>query len=150
MSASDGILISRDGQQHGPYTRAQVQEYLAAGNLVPTDLAWNAETSAWVSVTTLPGIQFAPLPPPVPRQRNVVVLILMAVVWWFVLALVVFFVACFMSGLMAGMMNPGNGHEAGRAAGQFVGKYFGLPIFLFGLALSVWLTTIGKLPGTRK
>ena len=35
------IHISRDGEQFGPYTPEQVQEYLASGSLVATDMAWH-------------------------------------------------------------------------------------------------------------
>jgi cbb3-type cytochrome oxidase subunit 1 len=144
------IMINRDGTQYGPYTLAQVQEYLAAGNLVPSDFARTEGSSSWVAITSLPGISVVVPPPPVPRQRQLILLILMAIVWWFALAIVTFFGACFMAGLVAGMMHPGYGREAGRAAGQFVGTWFGLPIFLVALGLSIWLTVIGKLPGTRK
>jgi hypothetical protein len=58
MSTGDMITISRDGQQYGPYTVEQINGYLTAGNLLPTDLAWNGLTAAWVPLTSLPGIRY--------------------------------------------------------------------------------------------
>jgi len=49
------IHISRDGEQFGPYSSEQVQEYLAAGQLLPTDLAWYEGASDWVPVTAVAG-----------------------------------------------------------------------------------------------
>ncbi|MBT5321326.1 MAG: DUF4339 domain-containing protein, partial [Verrucomicrobiales bacterium] len=42
------IHISRDGEQFGPYSPEQVQEYLAAGQLLPTDLVWYEGAADWV------------------------------------------------------------------------------------------------------
>jgi hypothetical protein len=152
MSATDGITISRGGQQYGPYTLDQIKEYLAAGNLVPTDLAWNGVTSAWVPVSSLLSGPFvaAPPPPPVARERNVVVLVLMAIVWWIVFWLVPFFLICFVAGMIAGALHPDNARQAGEAIGRIIGVTLGIPLFFVALGLSIWLTVIGKLPGTRK
>lgn len=49
------IHISRDGQQFGPYSLEQVQEYLASGQLLPTDLAWYEGAADWVPVTGIAG-----------------------------------------------------------------------------------------------
>ena len=49
------IHISRDGEQFGPYSPEQVQEYLAAGQLLPTDLAWYEGAADWVPVTAVAG-----------------------------------------------------------------------------------------------
>ena len=49
------IHISRDGEQFGPYSPDQVQEYLAAGQLLPTDLAWYEGAADWVPVITVAG-----------------------------------------------------------------------------------------------
>ena len=35
------IHLNRDGQQLGPFTMEQIQQHLAAGSVVPTDLAWH-------------------------------------------------------------------------------------------------------------
>jgi len=49
------IHISRDGQEFGPYTSEQVQEYLASGNLVATDMAWHEGASDWYPITEVGG-----------------------------------------------------------------------------------------------
>tara|TARA_B100000959_G_scaffold245123_1_gene269518 strand:+ start:2202 stop:3680 length:1479 start_codon:yes stop_codon:yes gene_type:complete len=49
------IHISRDGQEFGPYTPEQVQEYLAAGNLVATDMAWHEGAADWYPITQVGG-----------------------------------------------------------------------------------------------
>jgi len=49
------IHISRDGEQFGPYSPEQVQEYLAGGQLLPTDLAWYEGAADWVPVTAVAG-----------------------------------------------------------------------------------------------
>lgn len=141
------ITISRGGQQYGPYTLEQVNGYLQTGNLLPTDLVWNGQT--WIPLSTLPGVAAAP-PPPAPRERNVFLLVVMAIVWWIVMFIVIFFILAFFAGFIAGVMNPSNAREAGREAGQWIGIFFGLPVFFGTLGLSIWLTIIGKLPGTRK
>jgi hypothetical protein len=151
----DLVTISRNGQQFGPYTMDQVRSYLQAGNLVASDLAYDQRSQAWVplsqflGVLGLPGIP-APPPPPPGRDRNVIVLILLAIAWWLFLGILIFFVACIFAGMVAGMMDPPHAHEAGRAAGAWVGNFLGLPIFGVSLVLSIWLTVIGKLPGTGK
>ena len=45
------IHISRDGDLFGPYCPEQGQEYLAAGQLLPTDMAWYEGAADWVPVT---------------------------------------------------------------------------------------------------
>ena len=42
--------ISRDGQQFGPYTLAEVQRYVADGNILLTDLAHCEGMASWVPV----------------------------------------------------------------------------------------------------
>ena len=39
--------ISRDGQQFGPYTLAEVQRYVADGNILLTDLAHSEGMAGW-------------------------------------------------------------------------------------------------------
>ena len=50
------ILINRDGQQLGPYTPEQVNEYLAAGSLSPDDPAWHEGLAEWVPLNQVGGI----------------------------------------------------------------------------------------------
>ncbi len=61
-----------------------------------------------------------------------------------------FFIVCFFAGMVAGALHPDNAREAGREAGRVIGEVLGLPLFFISMGLSIWLTTIGKLPGTKK
>jgi hypothetical protein len=47
------IHIHRDGQQYGPYSLEQAREYLAAGNLLKSDLAWYDGAQDWVPLSQL-------------------------------------------------------------------------------------------------
>ncbi|HLK68039.1 MAG TPA: DUF4339 domain-containing protein [Bryobacteraceae bacterium] len=47
--------ISRDGQQFGPYTLAEVQRYVADGNILLTDLAHSEGMASWVPVSQILG-----------------------------------------------------------------------------------------------
>ena len=49
------IHISRDEEQFGPYTPEQVQEYLASGSLVATDMAWHEGAADWYPITQVGG-----------------------------------------------------------------------------------------------
>jgi hypothetical protein len=67
------ILIHRDGQQYGPYTLEQAQEYVINGTLIPaTDLAWHEGMTEWLPLKDVlrqlvPAVPTSPqaLPPPV-------------------------------------------------------------------------------------
>ena len=59
--------VKRDGQQYGPYSLADLQRYLAQGNIQPTDLAQSEGLDQWVPVQQIVGnisVQ-QPLPPSV-------------------------------------------------------------------------------------
>lgn len=62
--------ISRSGQQHGPYTMADLQNMLAQGQIEPNDLAWGEGLSAWtpVSQVVTPALAQAQAPAPLPAQ----------------------------------------------------------------------------------
>ena len=70
------ILIHRSGQQYGPYSLEQAREYLAAGSLVETDLAWYDGATAWMplgQITNLAPAVFEPTPEApawVPARRD--------------------------------------------------------------------------------
>jgi len=152
MDTPGTITISRDGQQYGPYTTEQAISYLQAGTLLPTDLAWNAQSNAWIPLAQMPGIHFVapPPPPPAPAARNIFVLVLMGIIWFFILFFVPLILLGMVAGMAAGGMHPDDAANAGRHAGQLIGSILGLPILVIALGLSIWLTIIGKLPGTRK
>ncbi len=61
-------LISRNGEQFGPYPRPDVRRYLAEGQLLPTDLAWTEGMPDWVTVSQL---ALAPEPPTIPVRAVV-------------------------------------------------------------------------------
>jgi hypothetical protein len=42
--------VSRGGNEFGPYTEAQVREYLASGNIVESDLVRSEEMKKWLSL----------------------------------------------------------------------------------------------------
>jgi hypothetical protein len=88
----------------------------------------------------------AVVPPPSPdlldSKRSVVKLILLAIVWM----LVFWLGSLFLAGAFAGLLNPKDPQAAGRRIGESLSGLF----FLVALGVSIWLTVLGKLPGTRK
>ena len=138
------ITITRDGQQYGPYTVEQVRGYLASGQLSYSDLAFREGGTQWVPLSTIMGVS-PPRPVLMPiqtKRRNAGILILMAFAW----TMVFWFAGLFAAGAVAGAMNPENPQAAGERVGE---EYSGI-LFLIALAISVSLTAIGKLPGTKK
>jgi len=55
--------ISRAGQTYGPYTLEDLQRYVAAGNILLTDLAKSDEMADWVPVAQILNPATAPIPP---------------------------------------------------------------------------------------
>lgn len=53
--------ILRGEEKFGPYTLAQLQEYLRTGNIVETDLAQSEGMTDWVPVTQVVGNISVPL-----------------------------------------------------------------------------------------
>jgi len=83
-----------------------------------------------------------PIPANIASERSVGKLIAMCVVWT-----IVFWVASiFVVGAIAGALNPQDGAGAGERAGEALGGLF----LLISVCLSVVLTIVGKLPGTKK
>ena len=65
------VTINRDGQQMGPYTVEQINEYLAQGSLQPTDYAWHEGLPDWVRVAEISGVGSEVAPPPFnPSKSN--------------------------------------------------------------------------------
>jgi hypothetical protein len=203
------IMIFRDGVQYGPYTVAQVNQYLASGELVPTDLAWPGHGDQWLPVTQLPGVGHQPvaetvrmpetpaaeapidetveMPQPIletvripdsdrpvyksmiaveptqaapvqsapqesnifrrrRRSRSTPLLILLGIGWWISFMIFFFVVIGFGGGLILGVIGSPLLHDhAARVGGGVV-----LLSFVISLTLAIWLTAIGRLPGTRK
>lgn len=81
-------------------------------------------------------------PPAVASKRNVAKLVGWVVVWT-----IVFWIgALFLTGAIAGMLNPLDA----RAAGGRAGEALSAPILLVSLCISIGLTVFGELPGTGK
>ncbi len=55
--------VSRNGQMYGPYTLEDLQRYVAAGNILPTDLAKGEDAPDWVPVAQLLGADVSPVAP---------------------------------------------------------------------------------------
>ena len=63
------IHIDRQGERFGPYSLDEVNQYLAAGNVLPTDLGWHDGMADWVPVTEIGGVEASAggtPPPPTP------------------------------------------------------------------------------------
>ncbi len=58
------IHIDKDGQQYGPYTLDQVNEYLAQGSLQATDPAWHEGMADWCPLNQIAGVVDASSPAP--------------------------------------------------------------------------------------
>jgi hypothetical protein len=54
------IHITRKGEQHGPYPEANAREMMAAGQLLPTDLAWHAGADGWKPLSEVLGAATQP------------------------------------------------------------------------------------------
>jgi hypothetical protein len=69
------IHITRKGEQHGPYPEASAREMLAAGQLLPTDLAWHAGADGWKPLGEVLGVgaqpAATPSPPPKPPGAGI-------------------------------------------------------------------------------
>ncbi len=57
--------VSRNGQTYGPYTREDLERYVASGNVLPTDQARGEGSTEWTSVSQVLGgaSPSAPMPP---------------------------------------------------------------------------------------
>src|SRR5437016_5419111 len=71
--------VSRSGQQYGPYSLADLQRYVASGNILPTDMARSESMNQWLPVSQIisgggsqvqqsPGPQQPGQPPAVPQN----------------------------------------------------------------------------------
>ena len=48
--------VSHQGQQFGPYSVEQINQYLAQGVLDSSSQAWDQDTNGWVEIGQLPGV----------------------------------------------------------------------------------------------
>ena len=64
-------MVSRDGQQYGPYTLADLQRYVASGNILTTDLVQSEGATQWVPVSQVIGaIPVTTTPAPAPGNAT--------------------------------------------------------------------------------
>ncbi len=61
------VYINREGQQYGPFSIDQVNQALAQGSLLPSDLAWHEGAPNWVPLSN-----FTPTPSPAPVAAHAV------------------------------------------------------------------------------
>ena len=61
--------VSKDGQQHGPYSVEQLQEYLRQGKFTAGDLACH-DGQNWVTVAQVPGLVSGEQPVTPPEQSS--------------------------------------------------------------------------------
>jgi hypothetical protein len=56
--------VSRAGQQYGPYSLADLQRYVASGNILPTDMARSESMDQWLPVSQVLSGGGTPAPQP--------------------------------------------------------------------------------------
>ena len=78
------IYLNRDGQQMGSFTMEQIQQQLASGNVLPTDLAWHEGLPEWVPVQ-----QLAAAAPAKKESWFTLKRVVIGTVIWFVLMMVI-------------------------------------------------------------
>ena len=68
--------VSHQGQQFGPYSVEQINQYLAQGVLDSSTFVWDQNASGWMEIGQLPGVilpthqaQPSPVIPAIPRQN---------------------------------------------------------------------------------
>ena len=62
------FMIANNGQQSGPYTIPQIQQFIAAGQITKQTYVWKQGMASWAFAETVPELAglFAPTPPPIP------------------------------------------------------------------------------------
>jgi hypothetical protein len=63
---NDVWYVSRNGQQIGPMSRAEMDEFHSTKKLAPTDLVWTASLGEWKSASSVFGFAAGMVPPPSP------------------------------------------------------------------------------------
>ena len=87
------LYLTKDNQQLGPYSLADVQAMVAAGTVQPTDLAWYEGQTTWVPLNQVPGFAGAHAAGPVRRP---------VLVW----VICIFYFICVPLGLIAIAASP--------------------------------------------
>ena len=62
--------VEQNGQAGGPYTAAQLQQYIAAGSVTKQTLVWSANMAGWTAAGAVAELAplFPAVPPPLPPQ----------------------------------------------------------------------------------
>jgi hypothetical protein len=63
LSENTPYWIARGQQMFGPYTAAQVREYVQSGNIVASDMIRGESDPEWISVSVALGLGLPPAPP---------------------------------------------------------------------------------------
>lgn len=63
--------VSHQGQQFGPYTVEQINQYLAQGTLDGNSHVWDANTNQWIPITQVPDVSLASTLTPVPLTPSI-------------------------------------------------------------------------------
>ncbi len=82
-------------------------------------------------------------------QRNSIRLAITALLWWVILAGVFILAASIAVQIKVSAVHPEGALAAGFAMGRLLVNQYEYPTFLGALALSIWLTFSGRLPGAR-
>lgn len=66
VSNDDQIWIGQNGEKYGPYSEANIRQWMSEGRLAPDALAWRDGMADWVPLASLfpPAASRGPLPPP--------------------------------------------------------------------------------------
>lgn len=65
MADENLIWLGQNGERHGPFSEANLRQWLKEGKLTPDALAWRSGMDGWVPLTSLfPAAADEPLPPP--------------------------------------------------------------------------------------
>lgn len=67
----DAIYLVRDGQQAGPFTRAQIDAMLASGEVGLDTMAWYDGLPNWAALGTIVGPPSVPSAPPAPAPAPI-------------------------------------------------------------------------------
>src|SRR5436853_11280 len=66
------ILISREGQQSGPYSEADVLALIKAGSVRMSDMAWRPGMGDWLPLQAVLGMEASEVPPVDPAAETVI------------------------------------------------------------------------------
>ncbi|HEV2681788.1 MAG TPA: DUF4339 domain-containing protein, partial [Rhodanobacter sp.] len=69
MTADDRIWIGQNNQKYGPYSEADIHQWIAEGKLAPDALAWRDGMENWVPLSSMfAATAGASAPPPLPAS----------------------------------------------------------------------------------